>query len=979
MGNNLISLLTSAIGALPSGVLIFKGTINVPADFPTLVVVQNGWTYFIGTNVTDNDATKTNTGQSFLAGDEIAWNGSSWSLVGSTALWTDDGTDVATVNSPRNVKGNTLESTVATGTAPLTVASTTVVANLNSDTVDGFHMDQSVLIASSPTVIGLTLSGLTTVGGIVQTDGAGVLSSSVTLPDGTLAITQSPGDNSTKLATTAYADAAVLIESIWDRNVAGFIFPQNVGDDLNMLQGSIYTIDPSNTSGTKSYQIVQTMTGVVPASEHARIDLYGLFSGSERVVYNYAGASNSHNWTGQDYVYNNDTTTVSQHLYKTSLDNVGGTGIILEEFFGLNSGPAEYQYTQIGHIIETNTASSEDGSMAFSVSENGSMTEYLRLNGLTKSIIASKPFLTARWTTAQLAAVTKVDGMIAYDTDEGNLQTVHDAGWTPIITADGNTSLDANWNIGTHSIVGDTPFVSEVATGTAPLTVASQTLVDNLNADFLDGQHGSYYAQDSLVVHLAGAEAITGVKTFAVSAIPVYAAHPTFLNDLEFVDKKYVDDSILVESIWDRNVAGFIFPQNAGDNLNMLQGTIYTVDPSNTSGTKSYEISQTLTGVVPASEHASTIFEGLSQGAQKTFMTYLGASNTIEWGGENWTFDNIVGTVGQTLVKVNISATGGSGFYFDQVFGRNAVAAETIYYQDRAIIGSNSAGAEDGIHVFDVIENGSQTEYMRLDGVTQQVETSKPLQVTGGITSVTAGLDGFLSLNNASSVEKVKLDTNGISYFAGGDVEIRGNELFLDNTQAINFSNAAVTANATIKMLAGDILDIRAPASAGMTLACPLDFVVDCEQDLSLECVGDMTFDAVNAAADSVINLTNSDGTFNTKFQVNGVEIVGANSKVNGPLINSIVYTDDNTDLAGVTMGAEDQPILSDGAAAPKPKFGTLRHAPSVITAAGATPVDSDVSSWNDDTHGIVVGTGGRVWFTFKNATDVYYAEATAN
>jgi hypothetical protein len=37
-------------------------------------------------------------------------------------------------------------------------------------------------------------------------------------------------------------------------------------------------------------------------------------------------------------------------------------------------------------------------------------------------------------------------------------------------------------------------FESLVANGTAPLTVSSSTVVTNLNADLLDGQHGSYYA-----------------------------------------------------------------------------------------------------------------------------------------------------------------------------------------------------------------------------------------------------------------------------------------------------------------------------------------------------------------------------------------------------------------------------------------------------------------------------------------------------
>jgi hypothetical protein len=41
-------------------------------------------------------------------------------------------------------------------------------------------------------------------------------------------------------------------------------------------------------------------------------------------------------------------------------------------------------------------------------------------------------------------------------------------------------------------------FNSAVATGTAPLTVASTTTVTNLSADLLDGQHGSYYAPASL-------------------------------------------------------------------------------------------------------------------------------------------------------------------------------------------------------------------------------------------------------------------------------------------------------------------------------------------------------------------------------------------------------------------------------------------------------------------------------------------------
>ena len=45
----------------------------------------------------------------------------------------------SSVGATGNVSGSTLTSTVATGTAPLSVTSTTAVTNLNADTVDGQH------------------------------------------------------------------------------------------------------------------------------------------------------------------------------------------------------------------------------------------------------------------------------------------------------------------------------------------------------------------------------------------------------------------------------------------------------------------------------------------------------------------------------------------------------------------------------------------------------------------------------------------------------------------------------------------------------------------------------------------------------------------------------------------------------------------------------------------------------------------------
>jgi len=65
-----------------SGALQFQGEINAAADFPAPSAVSNGHVYVVKQTVTDNDATKTNTGLTFQAGDEIAWNGTTWIVLG---------------------------------------------------------------------------------------------------------------------------------------------------------------------------------------------------------------------------------------------------------------------------------------------------------------------------------------------------------------------------------------------------------------------------------------------------------------------------------------------------------------------------------------------------------------------------------------------------------------------------------------------------------------------------------------------------------------------------------------------------------------------------------------------------------------------------------------------------------------------------------------------------------------------------------
>ena len=74
------------LGMTGSDPLIFKGGVSVATDFPLLTAVKTGWLYRVLLDVTDSGGGgRTGTGQSFLAGSEIAWNGTDWTELGASS------------------------------------------------------------------------------------------------------------------------------------------------------------------------------------------------------------------------------------------------------------------------------------------------------------------------------------------------------------------------------------------------------------------------------------------------------------------------------------------------------------------------------------------------------------------------------------------------------------------------------------------------------------------------------------------------------------------------------------------------------------------------------------------------------------------------------------------------------------------------------------------------------------------------------
>jgi len=217
----------------PDGGFIFQGSIAVNTDFPLIADVQVGWYYTITADVTDDAGVLyTNTGQSFIIGDEIIWDGTQWVLIGPNSIWLDDGTDVKTVNTLRNldIQGSGLKNT--------TVSSNVVllndVSNIEYNTIN------KTIIGSSNEI----LSGLTT-------------------HTSNIDIHRSLDDTTTtnvNLWSAEKINNEIQAENIWDRDTTTspvVITPHIVGDTLDLTSSKV-NVDSIN------YNTSYTPTGSEP-------------------------------------------------------------------------------------------------------------------------------------------------------------------------------------------------------------------------------------------------------------------------------------------------------------------------------------------------------------------------------------------------------------------------------------------------------------------------------------------------------------------------------------------------------------------------------------------------------------------------------------------------------------------------------------------------------------------------------------------
>jgi hypothetical protein len=93
------------LGKSLTGPFQLKGSIAIASDFPPPVAtattgVRDGYAYYCTAAVTDNDATKTNTGQAFLLGDMIVWRTSGWVVLSNANAMLEMGTIALSTDFP---------------------------------------------------------------------------------------------------------------------------------------------------------------------------------------------------------------------------------------------------------------------------------------------------------------------------------------------------------------------------------------------------------------------------------------------------------------------------------------------------------------------------------------------------------------------------------------------------------------------------------------------------------------------------------------------------------------------------------------------------------------------------------------------------------------------------------------------------------------------------------------------------------------
>lgn len=460
------------------------------------------------------------------------------------------------------ITGTQLISTIATGTSPLKVTSTTVVTNLNSDLLDGLHEtsffrargDQSIA-SSVPTTTELANNNNLCGSWNVKYTGASGHLVQFNTGSGSTRYMQFYSMYSGSLYWRNSTDSTLNTKS-WKTIVDSANYTGIVLKIGTATKGSA-TLPIYLNAGTPT--ACSTTLGVSITGNAATATTAQYLASNSRMDYGWNGLNyfNINGTAGTAVKANNTPTTAWWHILRFNHANSSGYYTDLAVPFNANSlyykrvaagALADGKWVRI--LDELNyTSYVNPANFVTSLGTNGNYVTWTK-NGTTNNLTV--PFATTSNVLNSLGSRTAISGTTVgqsglrlyevynngYPVNYGNVLNIGGPGYGELLfqwTVDSNpghlyyrskrdvasqawsnwvTILDNNNYSSTldgryvtlatnQTVSGIKTFSTQqkftVATGTSPFTVSSTTVVSNLNADMLDGWHLNYILKDGYV------------------------------------------------------------------------------------------------------------------------------------------------------------------------------------------------------------------------------------------------------------------------------------------------------------------------------------------------------------------------------------------------------------------------------------------------------------------------------------------------
>ena len=349
----------------------------------------------------------------------------------------------AQVLATANITAPQLISNIATGTAPLVVASTTLVANLNANALQG---NTPATAATANTIAQRDANGNITANYLIGNGNLSTLTVSGTSNLGAVGnVTITGGSSGYYLQTNGSGGlswAAVPSGNGIANGSSNVTIPTSSGNVLiyvNSNNTATFTATGANISGTANVS-GNANVGNIGATQ-------GIFTTSANIPLINSGTSNITLASGANvstYIGGNST---AQFVVAATGVNVAGYANILGNANVGNIGGGTAIFTT-GNITTINSGLLQNGTSNITITSGGNIAQYVGGNATSQ--------LTVTATGANIAGYANILG----NANVGNL---------------GTAQVLASANITTPQ------FISNVATGTAPFVVSSTTQVANLN------------------------------------------------------------------------------------------------------------------------------------------------------------------------------------------------------------------------------------------------------------------------------------------------------------------------------------------------------------------------------------------------------------------------------------------------------------------------------------------------------------------